>query len=71
MIKKTNESYLSTQEMLASKGYHTIVPKIGSLGKALMQASKNNPENKTLKKHLDVMFTKLRREGKQNGKYKK
>lgn len=70
MVKNQNECFLSTQEMLANKGYHTVTPTIGSFGKALMQASKENPENKVVKHQLDVMFTKLRREKKKNGRNK-
>ena len=64
MLKKETECFISTQEMLAQKGYHTVVPKIGELGKALMQASKEEPECKWLKKHLDQFFKELRRENK-------
>lgn len=71
MIKRENECFLSTQDMLAKKGYHTVVPKVGALGQALMQASKENSECKWLKHHLDGFFKELRREKKgrkrQNG----
>ena len=72
---KETETYYSTNEMLAAKGYQTYTPKIGSLGSAIMSASREHSNEEWLKKQLDVMFTKLRREekgeGKSRGKRKK
>lgn len=61
------KNYLSTNEMLADKGYKTVVPTIGSLGQALMKASRENKDCNWLKKQQDKFFTKLRREKKKNG----
>jgi hypothetical protein len=66
-----NVCYISTSELIAELGYRTYQPKIGNVGKALMAASNEDKDCKWLKKHLDKMFTKLRKENNNNGKRKK
>ena len=63
--EEQNKSYLSTGDMLKDLGYVTTVPKIGTLGKALMKLSNENPQCTWLKKHEDKMFKKLRQERKE------
>lgn len=70
MFKQENECFVSTQEMLSKKGYHTYVPKIGGIGRALMEASKKNPEDKWLKNQVDTFFRALRRDEKKEKKRK-
>lgn len=68
---KENRSYVSTDEMLKDLGYKTVTPTIGSLGQALMQASRENPDCKWLREHEDNFFRELRRERKQRNGRKK
>ena len=70
-VQKNEVIYLSTTEMLADLGYKTVTPTIGSLGKALMEASKENPSCEWLKHQQDVMFRKMRRENKKHNGRKK
>lgn len=53
--------YLSYEDLLGKLGYgHHSVRRVGSFGKALMTASKNNKSVKWLKHHLDTYFNHLR-----------
>lgn len=61
---KGTRCYISVAEIIEEAGYKVYKPRIGGLGKALMAASRENPENKWLKGQLDKMFTGIRREDK-------
>lgn len=52
--------YISHEDLLEKSGYTTYKPAFGSLGKALLEASKNHRSIKWLKNHLDTYFNKLR-----------
>lgn len=52
--------YISHEDLLEKSGYTTYKPAFGSLGKALLEASKNHRSIKWLKNHLDAYFNKLR-----------
>ena len=56
--------YISFEDLLEKSGYETYKPTFGSLGKALLEASKNHRSVKWLKNHLDNYFTKLRQDRK-------
>lgn len=62
------KSYISVAEVIEEAGYKVYKPRIGGLGKALMAASRENPEDKWLKGQLDKMFTKIRREDRKKGR---
>lgn len=66
-----NETCVSTDEMLSKLGYKTVTSVIGTLGQALMKASRENPDCKWLKKQEDKFFRELRRERKQRNGRKK
>ena len=72
-IKRIENLYrLDTTEMIEKLGYTTPKkPKIGNVGKALMEASKENKDCKWAKEQLDTMFSKLRKEEKTQKKGKK
>lgn len=53
-------NYISHEDLLEKSGYITYKPAFGSLGKALLEASKNHRSIKWLKNHLDTYFNKLR-----------
>ena len=56
-------------QLIEKLGYTTPhKPKIGNVGKALMEASKENKDCEWAKKQLDTMFTKLRKENKKERK---
>lgn len=52
--------YISYEDLLEKSGYKTYKPAFGTLGKALLEASKNHRSIKWLKNHLDTYFNKLR-----------
>ena len=60
-----NLYHLDTTDLIEKLGYTTPKkPKIGNVGKALMEASKENKDCEWATKQLDTMFTKLRKENK-------
>lgn len=67
--KITNTDYITMEDLKQKLGYVTEKEtKVGNLGHALLEASKNHRSIKWLKKHLDTYFTKLRQERKQRKK---
>lgn len=52
--------HISFEDLKAKLGYKTYQPKIGNVGRALMNASKNHRSIKWLKNHLDTYFKKIR-----------
>lgn len=60
--------YLSFEDLLEKLGYRTYKPRIGSLGRSLLEASKNQRSNNFLKKYWDSYFKKLRQQRKFKGK---
>lgn len=63
--------YTNYEDLLKKAGYFEKKPKVGVLGKALAEASKNHRSIKWLKNHLDTYFNKLRQEKKDKGKNEK
>ena len=59
--------YTNFEDLKVKAGYRTYTPKIGSLGQAIMTASKKNKCAKWCKEHLDTLFDKLRQNRKKNG----
>lgn len=66
MIVENN--VIDMNEKLKQLGYMTKTPKVGELGQALMKVSKENPDCKWLKRHLDKFFQNLRKERKNERK---
>ena len=65
------KSYLTVAEVIEKSGYKVNKPKIGSLGKALMAASREHSEEKWLKTQIDIMFSGIRREEKKERRKQK
>lgn len=59
---KSFNNYQTKEELFEKLGYKTYQPKIGSLGRAIMEASKHHRSISWLKKQLDVYFNKLRQQ---------
>lgn len=53
------------EDLKEKLGYKTYSPRIGSMGRALIKASKNQRSIKWLKNHLDTYFRNLRHEQKE------
>ena len=67
MSKKNYESirdYISSEDFLDKAGYRRYKPKVGILGKALIEASKHQGRSSFLNRMLDVYFKKLRQQKK-------
>lgn len=67
-MSKTNyepiKEYVNFEDYLQKAGYRQYKPKVGSLGKALIEASKHQGRTSFLNKMLDVYFQKLRQKKK-------
>lgn len=67
-MSKTNyepiKEYINFEDYLQKAGYRQYKPKVGSLGKALIEASKHQGRTSFLNKMLDVYFQKLRQKKK-------
>ena len=67
-MSKTNyepiKEYINFEDYLQKAGYRQYKPKVGSLGKALIEASKHQGRSSFLNKMLDVYFKKLRQKKK-------
>lgn len=61
--------YLSHEDLLQQLGYNFYKPKTGSLGRAIIQASKSNKSIGWLKNHLDTYFKKQNKNKKGKKKY--
>lgn len=59
-------NYISTEDLLKKLGYRTRTPRIGSLGRKIMEASKNHRSVSWLKYQLDTYFKDLRAKRKGN-----
>lgn len=70
MKYKPIRDYINFGDCLEKSGYWQYKPKIGSLGKALIEASKHQGRSTFLNKMLDVYFKKLRQQKKKE-QYKK
>lgn len=69
---KPIHNYIGYEDLLQKLGYKTYKPKLGTLGRALLKASKNQKPDNFLKKYWDIYFKKLRhrrRFEKQNGRH--
>ena len=67
MSKKNYEpirDYISSEDFLDKAGYRRYKPKVGILGKALIEASKHQGRSSFLNRMLDVYFKKLRQQKK-------
>ena len=58
--------YITYEDLLESLGYRTYKPRLGTLGKALLEASKNQRSNNFLKRYWDSYFKKLRQQKKKD-----
>lgn len=64
----TQPDFVSYEELFEKLGYKkTYQPKIGSFGRALMEASKNHRSVSWLKNQLDTYFEKIRGNKKNRG----
>lgn len=67
-MKKNNykpiRDYLSYEDLLEKAGYRRYKPKTGSLGRALIEASKHQGRSSFLNRMLDAYFGKLRQQKK-------
>ena len=74
-MSKTNyepiKEYINFEDYLQKAGYRQYKPKVGSLGKALIEASKHQGRSSFLNKMLDVYFKKLRQKKKAKNCYGK
>lgn len=67
--KYTQPDFLTYEELFEKLGYKKIYqPKIGNVGRAIMEASKNHRSISWLKNQLDTYFEKLRGHKKNNDK---
>lgn len=65
MSKYNNEpikDYINFEDYLRKAGYRRYKPKVGSLGRALIKASKHQGRSSFLNRMLDVYFEKLRQQ---------
>ena len=62
--KYKQPDYITYEDLLEKLGYKKYKPKIGNLGRAIMDASKNHRSVNWLKNQLDAYFENLR--GKRN-----
>ena len=60
--------YINFEDYLQKAGYRQYKPKVGSLGKALIDASKHQGRSSFLNRMLDVYFKKLRQQKKNRQK---
>lgn len=72
MHKNNNaiHDYIVYEDLLKKLGYRTYKYRIGTLGRALLEASRNQRSNNFLKKHWDSYFKKLRQQKKGQNKKK-
>lgn len=71
MVKsKKIHNYINYEDLKEKLGYRTYKPRLGVLGKALLEASKKQKANNFLKRYWDSYFKKLRqkRKGQTNKK---
>jgi hypothetical protein len=61
--------YLSHEDLLQQLGYNFYKPKTGSLGRAIIQASKNHRSIGWLKNQLDTYFKRHNKNKKGKKKY--
>lgn len=58
------------EDLLKKLGYKRYTPKIGTLGRALLKASKNQRSDNFLKRYWDSYYKKLRQQRKGQNKKK-
>jgi len=58
--------YTSYEDLFEKLGYRKYIPKLGSLGKALLNASRGQRSDNFLKRYWDSYFTKLRQQKRKN-----
>lgn len=67
--KYAQPDFLTYEELFEKLGYKkTYQPRIGNVGRAIMEASKSHRSIGWLKNQLDTYFEKLRGNKKNNGK---
>lgn len=59
-------NYITFEDFLEQAGYRTHHPAVGSVGQALIKASKNQGRSSFINKCLDSYFRKLRQQRKKN-----
>ena len=65
--KREQPEFVSYEELFEKLGYKkSYQPKIGNLGRAIMEASKNHRSVSWLKEQLDAYFEKIRGSKKSN-----
>lgn len=72
-MHKNNNSihdYIDYEDLLKKLGYKNYKPRIGTLGRALLEASKNQRSDNFLKRYWDSYFKKLRQQRKGQNKKK-
>lgn len=67
MQKKIND-YIGMEDCIEKAGYWTFKPLFGTLGQALLKASKNQGRSSFINKCLDSYFKKLRQQRKRQNK---
>jgi len=72
MQKNNNviHDYIDYADLLKKLGYKSYRPRIGTLGRALLEASKNQRSDNFLKRYWDSYFKKLRQQRKGHNKKK-
>lgn len=60
----TEHNYITSEDLLEKLGYRVYKPKLGSLGRELVKTG--NRSVGWLKKQLDLMFKKVRKEAKKS-----
>ena len=66
--KYAQPDFISYEELFEKLGYKkTYQPRIGNLGRAIIEASKSHRSISWLKRQLDTYFEKLRGHKKNNG----
>lgn len=72
MHKNNNaiHDYIDFEDLLKKLGYKNYKPRIGTLGRALLEASKNQRSDNFLKRYWDSYFKKLRQQRKGQNKKK-
>ena len=61
---QTIHDYINFEDFLEKAGYWQYKPKVGSLGRALMEASKHQGRSAFITKMLDVLYKKMRQDKK-------
>ena len=61
---REEHEYINFEDLLIKLGYRQYKPRIGTLGKALLAASKGQRSDNFLKRYWDSYFRKLRQDKK-------